>query len=107
MKKTTTVQYEFDEEDKRLLANRHSLPPQVDCGSCSSPKPCDGCADLYRWHEATKPYEDRGLLEVLLKLRRLDAIEQEVSKLATALSALQNERSELERFVTLNGLSGS
>lgn len=83
-------QYEFDDEDRRLLSIE---VPDSPCKKCyqSTSSACCGCPSYTEYLEIIKPYKDRNIYDLALKFKIIKTIEREIDKLEKELKKIKKE----------------
>lgn len=83
-------QYEFDNEDRRLLSIE---VPDSPCDKChqGTSSACCGCPSYTEYLEIIKPYKDRNIYDLALKFKRIKSIEKEIERLEEELKNIKKE----------------
>ena len=86
------TQYEFDDEDRRLLSIKL---PDNPCDKCSlnSGGWC-GCSDGVKYEETVKPYKERNIYDLALKFKRMDNLKKEIVNMQEKINKLAKEIEE-------------
>lgn len=89
MKIIKTEQYIFDDEDRRLLSIEI---PDDPCDKCYlNSNGCCGCPDGTKYVEATKPYKERNIYNLALKIKRMHKLQKEISDMQKEIDEIAKE----------------
>lgn len=89
MKIIKTEQYIFDDEDRRLLSIEI---PDDPCDNCSlKNNGCCGCPDGTKYVETTKPYKERNIYDLALKIKRMHKLQKEISDMQKEIDNIAKE----------------
>lgn len=97
MKIIETKQYIFDDEDRRLLSIEL---PDNPCDNCHLVKigGCCGCPDNTKYCEIIKPYKERNILDLALKIKRMCDLQRKVTDIKTEICKIEKEIEETGIF---------
>ena len=86
------TQYEFDDEDRRLLSIKL---PDNPCDKCYlNGGGCCGCSDGVKYEEAVKPYKDRNIYGLALKFKRMHNLQKEIKAMNEEIGKIAKEIEE-------------
>ena len=68
-------QYVFDNEDRRLLSIEI---PDDPCNKCQINSGCLGCCDETEYCNFIKPYKDRNIYDLALKIKRMHKLQKDI-----------------------------
>ena len=86
------TQYEFDDEDRRLLS---IILPDDPCVKCYlNGNGCCGCSDGVKYEEIVKPYKERNIYDLALKFKRMDNLKKEIVNMQEEINKLAKEIEE-------------
>lgn len=91
------TQYEFDDEDRRLLSIKL---PDNPCGKCYliSSGECCGCPDGDKYAETVKIYKERNIYDLALKFKRMDDLQKEIVDIQKQINNIKKEIEETGLF---------
>ena len=83
------TQYEFDNEDRRLLS---IILPDDPCVKCYlNGNGCCGCSDGTQYAEAVKPYKERNIYDLALKIKCMHKLQKEISDMQKEIDNIVKE----------------
>lgn len=89
MKIIEIKQYVLDEEDKKLLSIEI---PDSPCNKCYlNSNGCCGCPDGTKYYEKIKPYKDRNILDIAIKIKRMRKLQNEIKEKKKEVDRISEE----------------
>lgn len=89
------TQYEFDDEDRRLLSIKLPDNPCVKC--YLNGNGCCGCSDGVEYEETVKPYKERNIYDLALKFKKMEELQNEIK-------AINKEINDIKKEIEATGL---
>lgn len=93
MKVIVTKQYEFDDEDRRLLSIEL---PDNPCNKCptGTSAGCCGCPDYTKYIEIIKHYRERNIYDLALKINHMHKLQKDIENIQKEIDSLAKEIEE-------------
>ena len=90
------TQYEFDDEDRRLLSIKL---PDNPCVKCSlNGNGCCGCSDGVKYEETVKPYKERNIYDLALKFKKMEELQNKIKAINKEINNIKKEIEETGLF---------
>ena len=89
------TQYEFDDEDRRLLSIKLPDNPCVKC-SLNNTR-CYGCPNSDKYAETVELYKKRNIYDLALKFKKMEELQNEIK-------AINKEINDIKKEIEATGL---
>ena len=88
-------QYVFDNEDRRLLSIEI---PDDPCNKCQINSGCLGCCDETEYCNFIKPYKDRNIYDLALKIKRMHKLQKDIINMQKEIDDIAKEIEDIGLF---------